>query len=729
MIPFFVATMFLSATLLFWIQPLFTKMVLPYLGGSPAVWNTAIMFFQAMLLAGYAYTHISARLLGVKRQAVLHLVVLAVALLMLPVSAVGLAPPSSETPIVWLIYALTVSLGLPFFALSATAPMLQMWVAHTRHPAAANPYFLYGASNLGSILALLAYPVLAEPLFRLSEQSWIWSGGFALLLLLIFGCTALMWRDYVAPPAPAAPAKDNKTITNRRRLHWVLLAFAPSSLLLGVTTHISTNIAAVPLLWVIPLVLYLLTFVIVFARRPLFSHRAMVQLLPVVVILLMITLFLGIGVDLVVLYPLHLLTFFVLALVCHGELAARRPAASLLTEFYLWMSVGGLLGGIFNVLIAPILFQNVLEYPLAIAAACALRPNLSGTERRLFVRDDLLWPLALAAVLAVLVFFFGDQLSRFGRWGWVVVSLYLAMTLYSFNRRPLRFGLGVAVALLLGYGCCQSNNNVMLAERNFFGIVRVIEGTNPPRFSLIHGTTLHGTQALNPAKRLRPTSHFEPTGPLGDIVKAFPEHLAGGEMAMLGLGIGSAVCYSGPDQRVVLYEINPAVVRIARDQRYFTFLKACAPRAEIILGDARLKLREAANERYRFIVLDAFSTSSIPMHLLTREALALFLSKLEPGGLLVFHISNKHLNLNPVLGNLVADLGLVALIRRDAEVSQAAYIENLKQPSEWVVIARKLHELAPLAKDKRWSPLSTDPKVGVWSDDYSNLWSTFIPFR
>ncbi len=737
MIPFFAATMFLSAALLFWIQPLFTKMVLPFLGGSPAVWNTAMMFFQAALLAGYAYAHVSAQLLGVKRQAALHLVVLALALLVLPVSAAGLTPPPAEAPVPWLIYALAVSLGLPFFALSANASMLQLWVAHTRHPAAANPYFLYGASNLGSILALLAYPVLAEPLFRLGEQSWIWSGGYALLLLLIGGCAVLMWRDFAADPASAAPAsadpakgreKAPAPITNLRRAHWVLLAFAPSSLLLGVTTHLSTNIAAVPLLWIVPLVLYLLTFVIVFARRPLFPHDAFVRSQPLVILVLVVPLFLSGSVNLAALHPLHLLVFFLLALACHGELAARRPAPSRLTEFYLWMSVGGLLGGVFNVLIAPALFNDMVEYPLAIAAACALRPNLASAGKKFIERGDIVWPLALAAILAVLVFVLGAEFKSIGTVGRAAISICLVFVLYGFNRRPLLFGLGVAVTLLVSQVLSQSMGKVVFAERNFFGVVRVIEKTKPPHRILINGGTVHGAQSLDPAKRLRPTTYYEPTGPLGDIAAAFPKHLAGGEMAMVGLGTGAAACYAGPNQRVVLYEINPAVARIARDSRYFTFVTSCAPKAEVMLGDARLNLAKAKAGRYRFMVLDAFSSSSIPVHLLTREALVLFLDKLEPGGLLAFHISNHHLNLNPVLGNLVKDLGLAALVRSDIKINKKD-LANLKNASVWVVIARTRDELAPLAGDKNWSALSTNPRVGVWSDDFSNLWSTFEPFR
>ena len=737
MLNFFALTLFVSATLLFWIQPMFTKMVLPLLGGSPAVWNTAMMFFQAALLLGYAYAHLSAKLLGVRRQPILQLGLLLVALLVLPVAVQeGWTPPAEGSPIPWLIGLMTVSLGLPFFALAASAPMLQMWVAHTRHPAAANPYVLYSSSNLGSILALLAYPVLAEPLMRLSQQSWAWSGTYAMLVLLTLGCAGLLWRHYDAGDAggkgeaaggsaATAPGETaGQAITWPRRLRWIALSFAPSSLLLGVTTFLSVRIAAVPLLWVVPLILYLLTFVIVFSRKPVLSHRLAVRLQPFFLVPLVIMMFWGGPGVAAPMFPVHLIVFFLLALVCHGELAASRPAPRHLTEFYLWMSVGGLLGGVFNALIAPQIFDRLHEYPLAIAVAVMLRPVIGARDRALPLWKDVVPAAVLGLVLVAIIEATGGKPSALGIYLFIFVSCAAGVALYAFRKRPVRLGLGVVALFLAGFTWGQGEDTLLVRERNFFGVTEVLRDNDGGSHVLKNGLTVHGAQSQLPGRRLEPLTYYARSGPVGQAMDALKEHLAGAEIAAVGLGAGSVACYATPGQRWTFYDIDPIVARIAQDPRYFTFLQDCTPDADIVLGDARLRLGEVPDGRYRLIILDAFSAASIPVHLITRQALEVYMAKLALDGVLLFHISNKHIDLQPLLGNAARELGLVGLFQDDSELSEADEALG-KSPSHWALLAKRPAELVPFEGNERWVPLAEDPELGVWSDDFSNILRSF----
>ena len=450
LLPLYALTLGLSALLLFWVQPLFARLTLPLLGGAPAVWITAMLFFQAALLAGYLYAHLSVRWLGMRRQALLHGAVLLAAIVSLPIALPqGWTPPEGTMPAFWQIGLMAAGVGLPFFAVSATAPLLQRWFAHTGHAESANPYFLYSASNIGSIAALLGYPVLFEPVLGLQEQGLAWAWGYATLIALIGLCGVLLWRRHVADP-PGAEGEGltlSADITWGRRLWWTALAFAPSSLMLGATLHISTDLAAVPLLWVLPLVLYLLSFVIVFARRPLLPHRRMLALqIPALIVLAVVMAWdvpgpLG-------QVPIHLLAFFVVATACHGELAARRPAALHLTEFYLWMAVGGVLGGLFNAVVAPLLFDWVLEYPLMVAAVALLRPwSRHGGHRSLML--DFVQPAGLA-LLAVAVPLAVHAADLGGGWRLAVVTYSLAVGVtiwFALADRPLRFALGLAVLL------------------------------------------------------------------------------------------------------------------------------------------------------------------------------------------------------------------------------------------------------------------------------------------
>jgi hypothetical protein len=715
----FSATLFMSAFLLFWVQPLFAKMILPLLGGSPSVWNTCMVFFQAVLLAGYLYADFSARRLRPALQPLVHLALLLVVFLVLPLAVpAGWQPPATSNPAPWLILLLVVTVGLPAFALSCTAPLVQSWFSRSGHPAAADPYFLYGASNFGSMLALLGYPILIEPSLALQEQSHLWTGAFGLFVLCLLGCSTVVWRTRTAPAT--TPKTDHSEPggspppTLRQKGGWLLLSFVPSSLLLGVTTHMTTDVAAVPLLWVFPLALYLGTFVIAFARKPVLPHRAMLAVQPFFLLLLGVAYFQQSVLPLLA-FPVHLLAFFATAMVCHGELAARRPAPARLTTFYLWLSLGGVLGGAFNALLAPLLFNSVAEYALLVVAAVFLRPNFRFWRQHRPWLDYLL-PAAVLAALALSpamaqkadVSFHGQLFFNLG------VAIAAAAMVFLLRARPLGLGLGVGAMIAAGY-LVSPHQRTLLQERNFFGVLRVADFQNLRIF--FHGKIMHGAQSLDPARRDEPLLYHSPEGPLGEIFSAFSQALQGQRIAVAGLGAGAMAAYGQPGQHWVFYELDPAVARIARDERYFSFLARSKAAVEIVIGDARLKLAEAPDGSYAMIVLDAFSSDAVPAHLLTREALFTYLRKLSPGGVLAYNISNAYIDLQPVVHALAADAGVTSAIRWGGGSGTGGAV------SAWVVMARSLRDLEPLQPYPDWYRTTGRAGFRPWTDSYSNIFN------
>jgi hypothetical protein len=765
LLALYTVTMFLSALLLFLVQPMFAKMALPLLGGSPAVWNTAMVFYQAMLLGGYVYAHVATRWLGARRQAAIHLLVLLLPLLALPIGIPnGWLPPTQSNPAPWLLALLFVAVGLPFFVVSASSPMLQTWFASTKHRAAADPYFLYAASNIGSMLALLLYPTLLEPTLGLALQSWIWAGGYLALALMTTLCAVALWRApagaTIVPLAGTEPREHLSTIrevTRRnankspifaslrvpsrvdsseaehsadalgvpRRLRWVALAFVPSSLMLSVTTYLSTNIAPIPLLWVIPLAIYLLTFILVFMRKPLLPHLIMRRTLPMLLLVLLITLVAQATEPIGLLIAIHLATFFVAAMVCHGAIARDRPAATHLTEFYLWMSVGGVLGGLFNALLAPLLFTTVIEYPLVLVLACLIQSpeaaaRLSARARKL----DLGLPIALGLLVVALIMVAPVVGLSSGPVRLGLMFGIPSLICFSFSRRPLRFGLGIAAILAASALYTSDQGRVLHAERSFFGIHRVLLDISGQFHVLAHGGTRHGMQSLDSPRRDVPLTYYYPNGPIGQLFETRIDARPKARVAVIGLGAGSLACYKQPAQEWTFYEIDPSVVRIARTPEYFSYLRDCAPDTAMVIGDARLSLANAPDQRYDLIVLDAYSSDSIPVHLITREAVALYRAKLAPGGVLAFHISNIYLDLKPVLGNLAADAGLAAIARDDLSPN-AEDAARGKSASQWALMARSADDFGPLAGDPRWHPLAPRRTQAVWTDNFSSLLTVF----
>ncbi|HVC93051.1 MAG TPA: fused MFS/spermidine synthase [Pirellulales bacterium] len=740
----FGVTLFVGAALLFCVQPMIAKLVLPKFGGAPAVWNTCMVFFQAALLAGYVYAHATTQWMGVRRQAILHLGLLVLPWLVLPIAiASDYAPTGDVEPILPLLALLAVTAGLPFFVVSTSAPLLQTWFAASGHRAAHDPYFLYAASNAGSMLGLVSYPLVIEPRLTLAQQSKLWSAGFALLAVLTAACALAMWRrraPLLSEPPPAARAEGvaigkSPGVSHWTRLRWVALAFAPSSLMLGVTTFLTTDVAPVPMLWVVPLALYLLSFILVFSRLPGWVHKWMIWLLPAVVVWQTYLTDSETSRTLESLAPAHLATFFVAAMVCHGELARLRPAPDKLTEFYLWMSLGGVLGGLFNALVAPLVFTRLIEYPLALVCACALSPPLRGgrvwwaklldddrAESTRVRRWDLLVPLVVGLSAAVVFFNWPSDVDRRLR---TVTVLALCM---AWVERPVCFGLCIGAVICAMTSFDDLTRHVQHAERSFFGELKVTQNIEPPFNFLIHGQVLHGAQLRDedPKVRDQPLFYYHRAGPLGQLFDALKERLAGRKLAIVGLGVGSLAAYGQTGQELTFYEIDPAVERIARDDRYFTFLRDCAANVNVVFGDARLALAREPDNRFALIVIDAFSGDAVPTHLLTREALALYRDKLAPGGVIAFHISNSYLRLGPVLRNLADATGLVGLEQDEAHLSRESGGKNVgRTASNWIVIAADRKDFGQLRSDGRWRPLAPDDRVSLWTDDFSNMLEVF----
>jgi hypothetical protein len=713
---------FLSAALLFAVQPMFTKMVLPRLGGAPSVWSVAMVFFQAALLAGYGYAHLLTRYAPGRISVVIHLAVMIAACFALPLHiASGWGKPPEVGEAFWLLGLFAVSIGLPFFALAANSPLLQAWFARTDHPAAKDPYFLYAASNVGSFLALLAYPTVIEPFIRLGDQTWLWSAAFVALIVLIAGCGKLLW--HVPGPqqsAAAAAEADASAPTWRDAAAWVGLAAVPAGLLLAVTGHISTDVAAVPLLWVLPLALYLATFVIVFARRPIVPHWLVVDVQPLFILGLVAVLIYEPVKMIVGLIAIHLAVFFICALMCHGELARRRPAARHLTSFYMWMSAGGMVGGIAAGLAAPYLFNWIAEYPILIALAVLCRPGLGLPQSRV---DQVIFFGAIAVATFALFGFRALNVEIDETTYNVVVTALLVVTVL-FWRDPLPFAAIIAFVLLGNHFIIEANG--ARTVRSFFGVAKITESADG-RFRLLsHGTTLHGGQRIRDANgepltgRPEPIMYYYDGSALAQVLDAARAREGGPiDYAVIGLGAGTLACRAQPDDTVHYYEIDPAIIAIAYDPELFTFLSECRPNVPIILGDARLTLADAPDASYDAIIVDAFSSDAIPIHLITREAMAIYLQKLKPHGIVAIHVSNRHLELASVVAGIAAANGAVTRVNDggDATENDAEYMFI----GTVAVVARSDEDFGPLAQSQFWETQEPDPKQWVWTDDYSNI--------
>jgi SAM-dependent methyltransferase len=670
----FTATTFAASTLVFLIQPMFAKMILPKLGGSSAVWNTSVLFFQTSLLFGYLYAHLTTRWLRPRRQAMVHLALMVAALPFLPLTLGQSSPPSSADPVWWLLGTMTVRLGLPFFAVSTMAPLVQRWFATQPLPSAANPYFLYAASNIGSMVGLLAYPFILELFSGTQVHARLWLFGYVVLLVFVAAC-ALTVTDN--GKGRAAIVQRGTAVSWRRRALWTVLACIPSSLMLGVTTHISTDLAAIPLLWVLPLSAYLLTFIVAFSRVAWFPQQIVARSRPFLALAVMASIAGTLHGPWLI--PVHLAAFFAAAFCCHAALVRTRPGPEDLTEFYLWISVGGMLGGVFNSLVAPHVFNGIFEYPLVLALACLVRvPAGDGNDRLEPSRH-----------------FSAQRVSPV-----VVVAVAILLTVVESSR--------------------SKRGKLIFADRSFFGVARVSVAPDGSSHLLHHGSTLHGVQNQPADKSCEPQSYYDAAGPVGQLFRASGLHFT--DVAVVGLGGGGLACYAAPGARWTFFEIDPLIERIARDPGLFTFLRNSQGRIAVEIGDGRKKLEDAPQHSFDLIVIDAFSSDSVPVHLMTREAVDLYMSRLRPGGVLALHISNRYVRLEPVIAAVAAETALFALTKFD-DIPPANTARG-RVASHWVLFTAVADRLTVLSREPGWRALSSQAGIHAWTDDYSNLLSS-----
>lgn len=724
-LPVFAGALFLSAALLFSLQPMFTKMALPQLGGSPGVWSVAMVFFQGLLLLGYLWAHVLARKLPLGIAAGVHLAVCGFAFLALPIAAASMPPPPAEGQAFWLIGLFAASVGLPFFALSVNGPLLQAWFACTGHAQANDPYFLYGASNLGSFAALLAYPFLIEPVFGLSAQSGMWTAGFAALALALCACAALVLAGRPRFVSAAAPRSSAPDVAPSRSDYasWIALAFVPSGLLVAVTAHISTDVGAAPLLWVAPLALFLLTFVIAFRDKPskldATASRAHVWLVG------MALMGIGSGSRWIALgLVLSLAVFFVCALASHRALYLRRPSAGHLTAFYVCMSLGGVLGGLFAALIAPLVFSSLYEYPALLVASLLCRPGVVDAFRNA-PRRELALTAAVCAAALVAALGAGPFLPNAKALATGLAIAFAAGAMLLWRDMPKAVTLAAFAALSASalHGALAQQD----VRRSFFGVHRISETQDGLFRLLAHGTTIHGAMRVRDENgkpiegRPAPTTYYAFDGPLGQAIASVRDRRAGtlSHVAAIGLGVGSLACHIRANERMTFYEIDPIVIDIARDRTLFRYLSDCAPGASIVLGDARLTIA-AQTEKSDVVVVDAFTSDAIPAHLLTREAAALFRARAKEDGVVLFHISNNVMDFSGVLARIAGDLGLVALRNQD-RIARPDH-PDLRTPSDVVALVSDPAHLGPAAlASGEWRPLEAGRAGAVWTDDFSTI--------
>ncbi len=719
--PLFVVTIVTGSFLLFLTQPMIARMALPRLGGAPAVWNSAMLVFQALLLAGYAYAHWLTRLKP-RLQAGVHIALFALAALWLPIGLAAMIPPAAGNPALWTPWFLLLSIGPLFFIVSAQAPLMQRWYA--LETSRGEPYALYAASNLGSFAGLISYPLIVEPLLGLKQQSLLWTAGYALLVLLVAICALTIPRSAVEEKIAVITPKPEA----RRIAHWIALAAVPSGLMLSTTTHLTTDIVAMPLLWVIPLALYLLSFVVAFANR----RRAaafITQMAPLILLIAGGLAFANGSHTPLFSGTLGLSLLFVLAVALHAEMYRLRPAVDHLTGFYLAMSVGGVIGGLFCAILAPALFDWAYEHPLLILAGALLLPQqpLFGALQRLWAHP--FWSKALTILLplaALLVSLIADRRLWFYVPDGVSVGgsiLISAMAVFCIGRR-LPYTLCLA-ALMMSYGGWTTLNlsTQDFRVRSYFGIYEIGTSNFGTTRMLTHGTTLHGIQQLIPGREREPTTYYGQRSGVGRAMLA-AEQMYGPHagIGVIGLGTGTLACYAKPAQSWRFFEIDPAMARIATTR--FSFLSRCAPQARIVIGDARLTLASQPADSLDLLAVDAFSSDAVPMHLLTREAMRVYDRALRPEGLLLVHISNRYLNLRPVLAANAAKEGWATALLE--HVPDATEEDHEQTTSVWVAMARDPAALARLiaasGEDSyQWEKLEGRPGFAGWSDDHASI--------
>jgi len=723
----FICATFGGAFLLFTVEPMVGKMLLPTLGGSPTVWNVCLVFFQASLLLGYAWADYAGCIRSAPRAIAAQIALGLLVCVGLPVTLPQFwlqQPWREDWPIAWLLGALTLSVGGPFVFLSSLGPLLQKWLARTHAPGSRDPYFLYAASNLGSFGALLAYPLWVDPWIGLTVQRLVWASGFGLVVCLVAACAGCLQHSaHPDSDMDLAGSTPSRIVSSPGRDSsgpwlWLVCSLIPSALLMGTTAYLTADIASLPLLWVAPLGLYLLSFALAFSRLGARATAFGQSSLPYGALALLYLILVRATEPIWLLLLVHLAVLFIASLTCHGILSAARPAVAQLTRYYLWISLGGFAGGAICTFLAPVVFPTVLEYPLALCAACmlrdtVLRPAVSVPTLRAALTRRFIGLGALTTGCA----FLGVRLppSQLALQGVIVPGLPLVVAFLTLSRNQ---GAGCLVVVALVSCLGPGHANVVHRERNAFGLSTVLQDVPAGEMRLVHGNTIHGRQFLAPDRRCEPLSYYHRAGPLGDLFPAADpgtRHRVG----VVGLGAGAMAAYAREPEIWTFFEIDPGVIRIASDSRWFSYLDSCcAGRTIVKRGDARLLMSREDPDSYDLLVLDAFSSDSIPTHLLSIEAIELYLSRLRPDGILTFHVSNRYMDLEPALGELAFAAGLSALVSI-SDIQEGHRPLGL-DPATWVVMARRSAHLGPLSHSPYWRRLARRRNGVVWSDDFSD---------
>jgi len=750
----YTATIFLSAFLIFLVQPIIGKLLLPLAGGSPSVWNACMLFFQALMLAGYSYTHFSQKKLGVNKQTNLQIGLMLATLLLLPIRFDS-SSAIPEDPTFWLLINLFKSAGIPFFILATLSPMLQLWFAHSGHNRAANPFFLYAASNTGSFAALLAYPFLIEPFVNLADQTTLWAAGYVILTILIIVCRRSVRSELIEPVSDQSVSSDG--VEKHTIIRWVIAAFIPSSLLMGSTLFITTDLAPVPLLWILPLMVFLITFVIAFSSKNL-PFWLLERLAAAAIFVFTVVFGLDFRHRLWLTMPLHLIVLFAICLYCHSYLARTKPAVRHLTAFYTWISVGGMLGGLFNTLIAPYTFSSYTEYPLMIIATGVFLylnreeiDDMADAAPSAGIVSLTTGFLAATSIIAMRSTDFAlilrklgtrhymdiengiypiliDWLKRYQDTFSAVLVIMIALSPVLFIPKIRRFNLAAAVlAMLLCFYAYETgtSSEVLFITRNFFGKKFVTIRPNSSIRILYHGSTNHGAQDFAPDRRSLPLSYYHREGPAGDIFSLPVAQKEDLKVGIIGLGVGSLSTYARPGNEFTFYEIDPDVIdMVGGDSPIFSFVHDKASQTRMICGDGRIKIAEAPESYYDIIILDAFSSDAIPIHLITNEALLIYLKRLKPEGILAIHISNRYLNLQPVLKKMALKNDLKSLYVYDGAFDTKDRNNFLREACTYVVMTRSTQSIENLkeVKNKTWKEFASDlTDVELWSDSYSSI--------
>lgn len=727
----YVATIFVGAMLLFLVQPMAARMIVPLLGGAPAVWIVCSLCFQALLLGGYGYAHVLGTRVETRTQVIVHLVVVASALFAFPIAVEsGFAKDLVvHHPTGGLILVVLRTVGAPFFVLSTTSPLVQRWFAHRGER---DPYHLYAASNAGSMLTLVGYPFVVEPLLGLSGQARLFQLGYLVFaaLVAVSALTTLgaVKAKSIPPEVPptgesaallvdASPLLPSKRW--QQRLVWIGLAFVPSTLLLGATEFVTTDVASVPLLWLMPLALYLVSFIVAFSEKPLLTAETAARIVGLLAPLVLFIIFTRADSLVIVMTALHFFFLFVAAVLCHRTLATLRPEVERLTEFYFLLSLGGALGGMWNGLVAPLTFVDHVEYPLAVLLAVASRVWAMPKEEGPRLSRVDLGIVAFVGVAALVVYRVVVPATTPVAFGIMLGLLTLCLVR---RKRPLGFALALLALMVAARPFAETKTKEIWAARSFFGVLRVTEKEGARK--LTNGSTLHGEQSLDPAKQVFPSSYYHLKGPAGDVLGPLPAPTdptsPPRRIGVIGLGAGELAAYARKGDTWTFFELSPEVVEVAR--KHFSFLTNAEARGvplSIEVGDARVRIESGPGDRFDVLVLDAFSSDAIPVHLLTREALAAYKRALAPDGILFLHLSNRHLVLPPVVAGVATAAGMTTTYRAD---TKTGFDEVRKAAATWAVVANGTRTRERLvALGNGWTPLEPAPGQAVWTDDYANL--------